>query len=80
LAEDRKQPLFEKSGAKTFVYAGPGALAATMPMTQMNKVFLLLFVHKKKPTLSPGRTTPVALLRRQTFRLYVTPLPVFHKG
>jgi hypothetical protein len=43
----RKWPLFEKSGAKTFVYAGPWALSPTQPMAQHNKVFLLLFVHKK---------------------------------
>jgi hypothetical protein len=43
----RKQPLFEKSGAKTFVYAGPLALSATTPTAQSHKVFLLLFVHKK---------------------------------
>jgi hypothetical protein len=42
-----KRPLFEKSGAKTFIYAGPWALSATKPMTQINKVFLLFFVHKK---------------------------------
>jgi hypothetical protein len=43
----RKWPLFEKSGAKTFCYAGPWAVSATTPMAQINKVFLLLFVHKK---------------------------------
>jgi hypothetical protein len=43
----RKQPLFEKSGAKTFYYAGPWALSAPTPMAQVSKVFLLLFVHKK---------------------------------
>jgi hypothetical protein len=42
-----KRPLFEKSGAKTFVYAGPEAVSAPMPKAQQNKVFLLLFVHKK---------------------------------
>jgi hypothetical protein len=42
-----KQPLFKKSGAKTFIYAGPWALAPTQPEAQHNKVFLLLFVHKK---------------------------------
>jgi hypothetical protein len=42
-----KRPLFEKSGAKTFGYAGPWALSATKPMAQRRKVFLLLFVHKK---------------------------------
>jgi hypothetical protein len=44
---ERKQPLFEKSGAKTFGYAGPWALAPTQPQAQHGKVFLLLFVHKK---------------------------------
>jgi hypothetical protein len=43
----RKRPLFEKSGAKTFIYAGSWALSLTPPMTQHSKVFLLLFVHKK---------------------------------
>jgi hypothetical protein len=43
----RKQPLFEKSGAKTFVCAGPKAVSPTTPLAQHNKVFLLLFVHKK---------------------------------
>jgi hypothetical protein len=42
-----KWPLFEKSGAKTFGYAGPWALSQTPPMAQHSKVFLLLFVHKK---------------------------------
>ena len=48
----RKRPLFKKSGAKIFVYAGPWALSATTPMAQHKKVFLLLFVHKKKPSPS----------------------------
>jgi hypothetical protein len=43
----RKWPLFEKSGAKTFVMLGRGALSLTPPMAQHNRVFLLLFVHKK---------------------------------
>jgi hypothetical protein len=46
----RKQPLFEKSGAKTFCDVGSWALLPTTPMTQTNKVFVLLFVHKKKPS------------------------------
>jgi hypothetical protein len=41
----RKKPLFEKSGAKTFVYAGPEALE--WRGRKVYKVFLLLFVHKK---------------------------------
>jgi len=41
-----KWPLFEKSGAKTFGYAGPAAVKPARP--KVNKVFLLLFVHKKK--------------------------------
>jgi hypothetical protein len=40
----RKQPLFEKSGAKTFFDFWPEALRGP---GQINKVFLLLFVHKK---------------------------------
>jgi hypothetical protein len=43
----RKRPLFKKSGAKIFGEAGRWAVSATTPMTQVNKVFLLLFVHKK---------------------------------
>jgi hypothetical protein len=31
---ERKQPLFEKTGAKTFIYAGPWAVSATTPMAQ----------------------------------------------
>jgi hypothetical protein len=42
-----KWPLFEKSGAKTFINAGSWAVSPTTPVTQHNKVFLLLFVHKK---------------------------------
>jgi hypothetical protein len=49
-SEGGKQPLFEKSGAKTFFYAGLWALSATTPIAQISKVFLLLFVHKKKPS------------------------------
>jgi hypothetical protein len=45
--DKRKWPLFEKSGAKTFIYAGPGAMSLTTPMAQHNKVFWLFFVHKK---------------------------------
>ncbi|HEY1858308.1 hypothetical protein [Acidocella sp.] len=37
----------KKSGAKIFGYAGSWAMPPTTPMTQINKVFLLLFVHKK---------------------------------
>jgi hypothetical protein len=48
----KKQPLFEKKRRKNFFYAGPGALSATQPIAQHNKVFLLLFVHKKKPSPS----------------------------
>jgi hypothetical protein len=44
----RKQALVEKSAARTFCESGSWALAAAAPMTQINKVFLLLFVHKKK--------------------------------
>jgi hypothetical protein len=46
-SERRKRPLFEKSGTKNFFYAGPGAMSLTTPKPQHNKVFLLLFVHKK---------------------------------
>jgi hypothetical protein len=40
----RKKPLFEKSGAKTFLKLGRAGEASVV---QFNKVFLLLFVHKK---------------------------------
>jgi hypothetical protein len=40
----RKRPLFEKSGAKTSL---SWARAAGTARAQTNKVFLLLFVHKK---------------------------------
>jgi hypothetical protein len=45
IKQGSKWPLFEKSGAKTFGYAGPVALKPHGP--KVNKVFLLLFVHKK---------------------------------
>src|ERR1700735_33648 len=44
--EGRKQALFEKSAAKTFVYAGPWALAPTLPMTQHTEDFST-FLSKK---------------------------------
>jgi hypothetical protein len=34
LSERGKRPLFEKSGAKTFVNAGPEALSVTTPQAQ----------------------------------------------
>jgi hypothetical protein len=43
-SEARKWPLFEKSGAKTSLTFGWGSETAR---AQSNKVFLLLFVHKK---------------------------------
>ncbi|HEY1856242.1 hypothetical protein [Acidocella sp.] len=54
MAEESSRFL-EKSGAKTFAPLEPWALSATKPMTQSNKVFLLLFVHKKKSFLSSAR-------------------------
>jgi hypothetical protein len=45
VGKGRKQALFEKSAAKTFVYAGPEAMKPHGP--RVIKVFLLLFVHKK---------------------------------
>jgi hypothetical protein len=45
-----KQPLFEKSGAKTFAMLGHGLWRRQRPWPSINKVFLLLFVHKKKPS------------------------------
>ena len=50
---EAKRPLFEKSGAKTFVYAGPGLCRRQRPWPSINKVFLLLFVHKKKSSSLP---------------------------
>jgi hypothetical protein len=37
----------KKAAPKTFVCAGPWAVSGPTPMAQHNKVFLLLFVHKK---------------------------------
>jgi len=38
----------KKSGAKNFCYAGSWAWSSTAPMAQIQKVFLLLFLQKKK--------------------------------
>jgi hypothetical protein len=38
---------FLKKRRKNFCYAGPWAVSAPTPKAQINKVFLLLFVHKK---------------------------------
>jgi hypothetical protein len=38
---------FLKKAAQKLYSAGSWAVAPTQPMTQHNKVFLLLFVHKK---------------------------------
>jgi hypothetical protein len=43
----------KKAAQKLFGHAGPWALSPTTPMTKVNKVFLLLFVHKKKSFLPP---------------------------
>jgi hypothetical protein len=42
----KKGPLFKKRRKNFFLRWAPGAVPAT-PMPQTNKVFLLLFVHKK---------------------------------
>ena len=42
----------KKAAQKTFFILGHGRCRATTPMTQHNKVFLLLFVHKKQFFLS----------------------------
>jgi hypothetical protein len=52
-----KQFFFEKKNQKTFA---PLRAVLKTPGTEMNKVFLLLFVHKKKcflplPSLQPMR-------------------------
>jgi hypothetical protein len=44
IAAKGRMPLFEKSGAKTSANLGRVGFTAT---AQINKVFLLLFVHKK---------------------------------
>jgi hypothetical protein len=41
-----------KKAAQKLFYAGPWALSPMQPKAQHKKVFLLLFVHKKKPFLS----------------------------
>jgi hypothetical protein len=41
---------FEKSGAKNFCWFGPAALKPARP--RVKKVFLFLFVHKKKSSSS----------------------------
>jgi hypothetical protein len=45
--EEEERGRFLKKAAQNFCYAGPGAASPTTPMAQHNKVFLLLFVHKK---------------------------------
>jgi hypothetical protein len=47
----RKQFFFAKKNQKTFITRGMGMMAPT-PQAQSNKVFLLLFVHKKKRLLA----------------------------
>jgi hypothetical protein len=47
-AKEESSRFLKKAAQKLFRYAGPWALSAPPPMTQHNKVFLLLFVHKKK--------------------------------
>jgi hypothetical protein len=44
----KEADFLKKSGAKNFCYAGPGAVEATTPQAQSAKVFLLLFLQKKK--------------------------------
>ena len=53
----KRRPLFEKSGAKTFVPLGLG-VAPIRRLAQHKKVFLLLFVHKKKPSSSLQHAQP----------------------
>jgi hypothetical protein len=78
-------PLFGKSGAKTFVLWVRGvatararrknvfrlsARARETGAVWINKVFLLLFVHKKKPFYhSRGRITDATAARRGFFDL-----------
>jgi hypothetical protein len=42
------RPSFLKKRSKKLFYAGPEAVAATTPMPQITKVFLLLFLLKKE--------------------------------
>jgi hypothetical protein len=45
--EERQAALFEKSAQK-LLHAGPWALAPSAPMARSRKVFLILFLQKKK--------------------------------
>jgi hypothetical protein len=47
-----KQSLFEKSDAKTFVNPGHGLWPSQRPRPRIKKVFLLLFLQKKKVFLN----------------------------
>jgi hypothetical protein len=47
----KKKPLFEKSGAKTFLNLGHGLWRDQRPWPRFKKVFLLLFLQKKKRLL-----------------------------
>jgi hypothetical protein len=44
---ERKQPLFEKSGAKNFFSAGSWAVSATTPITQSHQSFFATFCSQK---------------------------------
>jgi hypothetical protein len=57
----KKRFFFEKKNQKTFA---PLRAVLHTPGTKMNKVFLLLFVHKKKFFLSPFRFGCAQELRR----------------
>jgi hypothetical protein len=51
-----KRFFFGKKEPKNFFESGAWALAAPQPEADNFKVFLLLFVHKKKGFLSPAWT------------------------
>jgi hypothetical protein len=46
-AQTKESGRFLKKAAQKLCSAGPWALSPTPPPAQINKVFLLLFVHKK---------------------------------
>jgi hypothetical protein len=51
---------FLKKAAQKLLCAGSWALSATTPVAQINKVFLLFLVHKKKSFLPSSATLTLA--------------------
>ncbi|HVE22015.1 MAG TPA: hypothetical protein VNC39_08560, partial [Acidocella sp.] len=62
-----KWPLFEKSGAKTFIYAGPWAVSATTPIAQSKQSFFATFCSQKVAFLT---YVFAALPRRRNMGVY----------